>query len=1188
MYLERIEMTGFKSFADKTVINFDQGMTAIVGPNGSGKSNLSEAIRWVLGEQSAKSLRGNKMEDVIFNGSLDRKPVNIAKVSLVLNNEDRYIDMDPKTITITRQYNRNGESYFFINQKNVRLKDITDLLLDTGLGKNSFAMISQGKVESIFLSKPEERRGIFEEAAGVQKYQYRKQEAQRKLLRSQDHLNRVRDILHELKNQLQPLKEQREKALTYQEKAAQLKEEEISLYTFQIQDFKAKWQQAKDHYQQIKAELDRVKNDQKTFSQSIDDKQNQLDLINQSIDQEEMESRKLIQLIERLKGQIEVFQQKTLYANQSSQERKLNQDRYQNQWVDHQKQQEALNQNLNSLEEGIRKAKEEVKAYNQQLNDFQALKNEELDQLRGELIDYYRQESAIKNRLQQFDKFSQQFDQRKESYQDQIKENQIQIQALEDQEVSYHDQIKQVKADLESLQTEGEKAHQALDQAQANRDQLRKVIYQADHQIQMLHSKYQSLLQMQVEYAGYYQGVRVVMNHRDQLQGIIGTVAELIEVEKNDQVAIDIALGAGLQNIVVENDQAAKQAISLLKNKRAGRATFLPRSNMKARTLKAHHQELLQQNQGVVGIASERVSYKAENQLVIQQLLGSTVIVDTLENAQSLAKASHQQLKIVTLEGDLILPGGSVTGGRNKHKSQSVMGRSQEIASLEKELKELKKSQKEQVATFESCDQKVSQFQTAYQKALSDHQQLSQDHQKLLNLIENIQSQRDQKNKHLLILTDEFKQMTQDFEASHQDFQAAEQDLQALKAKIEEVHQTIQSMQLSQSEKQLKIGQLQADLNESKTNLALLEMETKQKRESLQNEIKQAQNLEELIASSQQLEESDWNEVQNLENSISQFKMDLSQAEGDLDQVNADLSVLRQDRQSLNESLRSHQQALKNSEDQLQYQYQAEAKCQAKIERYEDQMDQDLLYLNETYALSFEAATQLAQPVESVAQVKEVVKKLRKEIDQLGPINLAAIQDYQEVDERYQLLFEQENDLLTAMEQLNNTIDEMDSEVGSRFKEAFQAINHQFQKTFTRLFAGGKAKLELTDPTDLLTTGVDIIAQPPGKRKQNLALLSGGERALTAIALLFAILETKTVPFVVLDEVEAALDDANVYRYGEYIQNFTQETQFIVITHRKGTMEYADILYGVTMEQTGISKLAAVKMNDFVALDHQE
>ncbi|MGX7108595.1 chromosome segregation protein SMC [Facklamia miroungae] len=1185
MYLEKIEMTGFKSFADKTVINFDQGMTAVVGPNGSGKSNLSEAIRWVLGEQSAKSLRGNKMEDVIFNGSLDRKPVNIAKVSLILNNEDRYIDMDHKTITITRQYNRNGESQFFINQKAVRLKDITDLLLDTGLGKNSFAMISQGKVESIFLSKPEERRGIFEEAAGVQKYQHRKNEAQRKLTRSQDHLNRVRDILYELKNQLQPLKEQREKALTYQSKANQLKEEEISLYTFQIEDHKARWQKAKDQYQDLSQTLEKVKSNQKSFSQSIYTKQNQLDEINQKIDFNELESRKLIQKIERFKGQIEIFQQKTDYANQSSQERKLNQERHQNQLVNHHNQQAELKQKLASLQDEIQVDQKSIQSLTQKLSDFQTYQNEDLDQLRGQLIDYYRQESSLKNRLHQSNKINQQYDQRKASYQEQIANIQAQIEALNDQASSFQAQSEQLTVEIDKIKEEGQKAHQAFDQAQAERDQIRSEIYQAEHHIQMLESKQTSLLQMQSDYVGYYQGVRAVMNHRDQIQGIIGTVAELIQVEKRYQTAIDIALGASMQNIVVVDDHAAKTAIRFLKEEKAGRATFLPRTNMKGRSLKAHQQDLVAQARGVIGLASQLVTYDAINQAVIEQLLATTIIVDSLENAQSLAKGSHQQLKIVTLEGELILPGGSVTGGRDKQKSNSVIGRSQELKNIEQELDQLKLSHQKRLSAFETSKQTVVNCQTHYQKVLADHQKYSQDQQRLINLYDGIKTQLDQKQNHLLLLNDELKQMTVEVDASKQDYQLADQELEALKNKIEEVNQAIQAMQLSQSEKQVKINQLQETLNESKTHLAILQMEVKQKQESLQNEERQAQHLQEQINASQQLQATGHDEVQDLKAKIAQFIKDLDQAEQELIEYNEALDHLRKERQELNESLRSNQLKLKEIEDHLQQQYQAEAKCQAQIEKFEEQMDQDLLYLNETYALSYEASTQLAKPVQSLAKVKEIVKKLRKEIDQLGPINLAAIDDYEELNERYQLLDEQENDLLTAMDQLNNTIEEMDSEVAHRFKEAFEAINDQFQKTFHRLFGGGKAKLELTDPSDLLTTGVDIIAQPPGKRKQNLALLSGGERALTAIALLFAILETKTVPFVVLDEVEAALDDANVYRYGEYIQNFTQETQFIVITHRKGTMEYADVLYGVTMEQTGISKLAAVRMNDFVALE---
>ena len=1180
MFLERVEMTGFKSFADKTIIEFDRGMTAVVGPNGSGKSNLSEAIRWVLGEQSVKSLRGNKMEDVIFNGSQDRKPVNLAKVTMVLNNEDRYIDVDHQRLVISRQFNRKGESSFFLNNQPVRLKDITDLLLDTGLGKNSFAMISQGKVEAIFLSKPEERRGIFEEAAGVQKYQVRKLEAQRKLTRSQDHLSRVRDILHELNNQLGPLKEQRDAALIYQEKSHLLKDLEISLYTHSIQKHQQAWQKAQKKQATYQEQLDQIKGRQKSLTDKLAEQQENAEQVMQEIDQTEVTLRQGVQKLEQTKGQIQLIQEKITFADQSSKERLETRAQTKRDLEKLQEEKRKLDQASQQLEEQVSQDSHKLSQLKDNLDQYLRYQSEDLDQLQGQLIDYYRQESQVKNQVNQAQNFSETYQKRRAQYQGQIQELQNEIQNLQAECNQVEEQLNQQKQAFVEIKDQLDQDQAKLKSLLNDRSTKQEAIYQSQHQLRMLDGKLSSLKQQQSEYVGYYQGVRAVMSQRQQLQGIVGTVADLIQVSSHYQLAIDTALGSALQQIVVQDEQAARSAIQYLKANRAGRATFLPQSTVRSRSLRSDLSVLARNHAGFIGIGSDLITYDAANQSIIDSLLATTVIMVDLKSAQSLAKASGQQLKIVTLEGDIILPGGSVTGGRDQKKQSSVMARNQQLADLSRQFDNAQADYSQLKQAIDQLQEEIQILQKTSEEGQEEYQIISTQLRDLENHSQQLQSQLKQKQNQALLVDDDLKQLEKEAQSQSEGHEAANAALVAIQTKIQDLKAAIQGLQVSQSERQAKQQNLQEKYNEDKTQLAILKVQVQQHQADQNRLVKEILRLEEILIQSQNLSDLDVDQVQSLENKRVDFQQDFEQGQNEIDSLQLKLDCLKEQRQTLQDQIKDNQHKQGAIEEELQSFYQKEAKCQGQIEKYADLIDQELLYLNENYSLSFEAARDMAQPVESQAKAQETVKNLRRSIDRLGPINLAAIEDYQVLDERYQGLSQQEEDLLTAIDQLNGTIKEMDQEVAQRFKIAFDAINHQFQITFNRLFAGGKASLELTDPSDLLATGVDIIAQPPGKRKQNLALLSGGERALTAIALLFAILETKSVPFVVLDEVEAALDDANVYRYGEYIQNFTQETQFIVITHRKGTMEYADVLYGVTMEQTGISKLASVRMSD--------
>lgn len=1176
-------MSGFKSFANKTSIEFDQGMTAIVGPNGSGKSNLSEAIRWVLGEQSAKSLRGSKMEDVIFNGSQAKKAVNYASVTLVLNNEDRYLDYDQNEVAICRQYHRNGDSLYFINKQPVRLKDITDLLLDTGIGRNSFAMISQGKVESIFLSKPEERRGIFEEAAGVQRYQVRKAEAERKLVRSRDHLSRLRDILHELNSQLEPLKLQYDTALIYQEKSQLLKNQELSLYTFEIGKNKEAWEQGQKELNICHEQLQSLVDQKQKTDQTLMSNQNQLDRLIETIDEKSLTIQDQAKLLEQRKGKLKILQQDLRYAKLSQDDQSEQKEALSNQLMDSQQASVVQKEKVDQLTLDIQSLELQLTDLKSQIQAIKETESKNEEDIQSDLFDYYRQESHYKNQVNQFDQIQQRFLQKKHNIEEAQEEVLNLFKEWDDVSNQLEAKMKMVQQDHILIKKDLSKCDLVLQELSQDLQNKEQFFYKLQESYQMSNAKYQSLLQMQEDYAGYHQGVRFIMQHREQLQGIEGTVADAIQVEPIYQEAIDTALGASLQNIIVTDDYAARSAIQLLRKNQAGRATFLPRSNIKGRKIADYQLNKAQQNEGFIGLASDLVSSSRENREIVEQLLGTCIVVNDLESAQSLAKAVNQQAKIVSLKGDLILPGGAVTGGKNHHKRSSVLSRQSQLAQLEEALKQDRlqlKDVKELITNYRQKQQENMHRREQSEKKIQD---LLSELESLRSQQEQITNQKEQKDLQLAIKKDDFEMAKTEFEREKEQYKANLQTLDQLKAKIDAGNQALKNWQTDQGQKQEKLDSLLNQSNTVKTELAVKNMQLVQENKQLEGLKHSIEKLANQLEENQESNRSSQEQINQLHQKIQTLSQLIQREEQTLVQAKDAIENLKVQRKSLNGELQSDRENEKDLEARLQKLYQEEAHLQASIDQYDRSMDQQLTYLSEAYQISFEAAKAQSKPIDNVRQTKDLVKRLRREIEQLGPVNLQALQDYQGLQDRYDSMKVQETDLLKAMDQLQATMDEMDQEVESRFKIAFEAINHQFKQTFVALFGGGRAYLELTDPKDLLVTGIDIVAQPPGKKKQNLALLSGGERALTAIALLFAILQTKTVPFVVLDEVEAALDDANVYRYGQYIQNFAHRTQFIVITHRKGTMEYADSLYGVTMQETGISKLASVKLAQFNA-----
>ncbi|MGY3725540.1 condensin subunit Smc [Granulicatella balaenopterae] len=1185
MQLDKIEMSGFKSFADKTVIEFDKGVTAVVGPNGSGKSNLSEAIKWVLGEQSAKSLRGKKMDDIIFAGSQTRKSQNIAEVSLYINNEDKTLAVPHAEVVLTRRLNRKGESNFYINREACRLKDITNLMMDSGLGKDSFALISQGKVEKIFNDKPEDRRSIIEEAAGVLKYKDRKQQAQKKLSQTQDHLNRVEDILHEIYSQLEPLEEQKDQAVKFLELKKQLADVETAVLAVEIEELNQQWSTVKNQVSDVKFELTRLSALDKELEETLTKQYADLEAKNELVDQLQLKYVNLIQRVEQLDGDRKVLMQKRDYFLQSDEENQVS-------LTEAITEQKALVETIEELttkkaakEEEVNTVTLEWKELVDQLATLTKGNEAKLKETQDDYIDTLQNETKLKNQERHLEKLmetnelnKERIEERKDKLEAELDELQKSLNEANEKKEIAEAQIIQIEAQMTGSRAEVLALRTA-------KDEKSKALNEKERSLQNLEAHYRSLKNVSEDYAGYYQGVKAVLKHKDAISGVIGAVAELINVPEQFATAIEIALGANSQHIIVENETSAAQAIQFLKQRRAGRATFLPITVIKSRQLPANVQYTIEQRQGVVGIASELVEVSEKFQTIIENILGTTIVTENLHQAQQLAKELQYRYRIVTLEGEVVNAGGAMTGGAtNANQNQSIVRRNAQLQKITEELELARQSFKTLEEEYEYIEAEWLQKANQSRELDSKEQELKQTIQEvtlsLKYLTEQEQSltrQHSVQNYEWEQLIEEYQDLENQYIENHQALTKASQHVMDLKAALD-------VLQLSQEDRTHQIQTKQILLQDASANKATAKEQLLHLERDLQMSIaqknKQDKQIEILTSKTSEQHQSKEQDEKQLE----QLSKDFEKSSRKLEKVKAQLDTEKEIRNQLELDMKQAEVRKNQTLQKLQELYKEQTKLETKANRFEISIDQKLVYLSQEYELTYEAASEKTHLEVSVEEANHLVHNLKQQIEAMGAVNLMAIDEYEKVQERFTFLKEQQDDLIMAKTNLESTIDEMDEEVKQRFKITFNAIKEQFAITFPRLFGGGKATLELTDPSNLLETGIEIIAQPPGKKLQSLSLLSGGERAFTAIALLFAILEVKPVPFCLLDEVEAALDEANVQRYGRYLKEFTTNTQFIVITHRRGTMEEADVLYGVTMQESGVSRLASVKFDDFEEL----
>jgi len=1180
MFLKRLDVVGFKSFAERISVEFVNGVTAVVGPNGSGKSNITDAIRWVLGEQSAKSLRGAKMEDIIFAGSDTRKPLNFAEVTLTLDNEDHFLPIDYNEVSVTRRVYRSGESEFYINKQSCRLKDIIDLFMDSGLGREAFSIISQGKVEEILNSKAEDRRSIFEEAAGVLKYKTRKKKAESKLFETQDNLNRVNDILHELESQIEPLKIQSSLAKEFLEKKEELEQFEVALIVHDIEELHEKWNQLQTNIvSQKDRELELFTSIQKKEEEQ-EELKTQISQMDQFISNLQSVLLQTSEELEKLEGRKEVLKERKKNAAQNEEQLKKNIAEVKEKLAKLTEERNKYSLEFNKLEQEKKELSNLLKEKEQQLQLYSENVEEKIETLKSDYIELLNSKASSNNERNYID---QQLQQQEAKMLRLEKENEKFLEerklVLKKKEEISHS-LKLIRNEIENLVLVYRNEQRELENLNNHYKKYESDLYQAYQYVQQAKSRKELLEEMEDDYAGFFQGVKEILKARSQLQGIEGAVAELIQVRKEYEVAIDISLGSAMQHIVVENEEHAREAIQFLKKHSYGRATFLPKTVIKSREMSPSTLQSVHSHPSFIGLAVHLIDYDKKYENIFSNLLGHVIVAKDLKGANEIAKQLQHRYRVVTLEGDVVNPGGSMTGGASKQKTSSLLSRKTELEQLKTQLVSMEEKTEKLELKVKKLKHQVKEQEEKLQSVQQKGELLREQEQTIKDQLKDIEWEEKNVNDRLSLYDDEKKSFDQERSHLHDRRVELEKQLEEFERKISEMDSEISKLSEKKFADQSVKETLTEEMNEIKISLAAKVEQvhhSKNQVNQITDDIHEYENRLALYEEDLQLLQNEISESQSGEH---QLEVEANQKSIEKNETIQSISESREKRLTLQQQLNDIENELKELKRLHKGLSDSLKDEEVKLNRIDVELENKLAHLREEYMISFEAAKEqytLSIPQE---EARKKVKLIKKTIDELGTVNLGAIDEYERVSERYQFLTEQKNDLQHAKDNLFQVIDEMDEEMKRRFEETFYAIGSHFESVFQSLFGGGRAELKLTDPTDLLNTGVEIVAQPPGKKLQNLGLLSGGERALTAIALLFSILKVRPVPFCVLDEVEAALDEANVARFSQYLKAFSKETQFIVITHRKGTMEGADVLYGITMQESGVSKLVSVRLEE--------
>lgn len=1185
MYLKKIEMQGFKSFADKTTISFEDSITAIVGPNGSGKSNVSDAIKWVLGEQSAKSLRGGKMEDIIFAGTDTRRPLGYAEVSMTFNNDSNLIPIDYSEVEVTRRMFRSGESEYFINKNSCRLRDVKELFMDTGIGKDGYSIIGQGKIDEILSDRPEDRRGIFEEAAGIVKFKTQKEESQRKLERTQENLIRINDLFQEVEKQNKSLEKDSYKAKKYLEIYNELKKSEITIFLHDIKIYKSKLSELTKNIDKYNEEIIEINKAKEQDLEKYNNTQTELEnlYINIDFNRELISDKK--NKIDELTASINISKEKLKYQNQELvrlnnelEEILNNVDEVKKTIKDKESSLVDITEKINLSNNTLIDKEKSLKELSEQLKN----KEEILEQFKNDNLNLYNQTIEAKSKISSIDNFKLNINNRLEKINDNLNN-------LVDEKERISKDYEENNKVFDSLNREIEGITEEVNNIIFEKNNLQKLYTSKKEEfdnkridLQKNISNYNIYKNMEQAYEGYYKSVKNLLLAIDDKKidspGFKGVVADIIKVNNGYEKAIETTLGSSIQNVVVENDHNTKVLIDYLHKYKLGRVTFLPLNKISGSFLKLNMEELKSYN--VLGIAKDFVDFDSDFDNLINYLLGRTVIVKDLESGLRLSKKYNY--RIVTLEGDVFNPGGSITGGSYSKNVVSIISRKSKINSLEKEITLLKdeynlltENINDIVKKLEVHDDNLEEKNIILKEKLNKKDglmalvnKLNMENENLKNQIERVNIEKDNLLTEIKIYSQEEENLKLILNETDKNEKKISKEIENATVEYEELKENYDNIYSEYTELKIENN----NVNNTKSNVT--------------SEIERLKNELEYSANQYENKKKD---ILDLKDNISDIDKFILKSNENLETLNKEL----EDETSKFNSLIENKNNLVKIKEELDLNIRRLTDSLYSISRKRDELDVEIskeklqleninkqLFVN--YELDYESAIEFYQEGKDIAELRLVAEDLNKEVKKLGNINIDSINEYKEINERYNFLLEQQNDLVESRDNLETIIKDIEKEMSEKFTKSVEIINKNFEKIFKILFNGGKASIKIEDEDDILESGIEIVAQPPGKKLQNIRLLSGGEKSLTAVALLFAILEMKPSPFCILDEIDAALDDANIGRYTDYLQSLKDKTQFILITHRKTTMEISNILYGVTMEEEGVSKLYSLKMEDYL------
>lgn len=1179
MYLKSIEIHGFKSFANKIKFEFHNGITGIVGPNGSGKSNVADAVRWVLGEQKVKQLRGSKMEDVIFAGTENRKPLGFAYVAITLDNSDHKLDVDYEEVTVSRRLFRSGESEYMINGTQVRLKDVNELFYDTGIGKEGYSIIGQGQIDQILSGKPEERRELFDEAAGIVKFKRRKNQALKKLDDENQNLVRVQDILAELERQVGPLEKQCEKAKKYLLFKDDLKKYDVNMFLVEMEDIKNRLSDLDKKLEIATSDMNSSNEEFENIKKQYTKLEADLEEINNSIEAKKTMSTDTVLKIEKLEGRILVLKEQ---INSAKNNEEFIAARVNAISSDIAQKEKNLTELCKEKDDNENVIQETIKSQSEITTDISVIKEEienfdkEIAEHKAEIIEILNSKSMIKSKLQRCDTLLEQINIRKS----QLNQKLIEFQSEKENQES---KIEELKAELDKVNYSIDELNKTVSEYRNDLNDLRvenskitKSISENRERYHKSKSNLEALKNITERYEGYGNSIKKVMELKENKKGIIGVVADIIKVEKKYEVAIETALGGNIQNIVTDTETTAKEIIEYLKKNKYGRATFLPLSSMTKKT--GFNNEDVFFDKGVLGLACDLVEIKKEYEGVTKYLLGKVVVVDTIDNAIALERKYRYSLRIVTLEGEYLNIGGSISGGAFKNNS-NLLGRRREIEELENKLKDLKNEKENLDKNLIENRSKTSVLNDELDKI----NKALQEQNIAKNTLElNLKQAKDRKNN----IDTEYQEYTAESGNIASEIGNINNNSLELNKELTNVEDRNSELEELIKQKSNNMDSINAKLVEKTSLLEEINIEIsslKQKHEFLcekiQNSNNQISDLKNELEQIKNNSSENNNEISARIETIDGITKEIEEGRKLIEKLNLEIEDLKNAKEKQN---KDHKEFFDNREELSSRITQLDKeiyRLNSQKENLQEKNETKINYMWNEYEITYRNAVELRdESLNDKAELRNSIANLKRQIKELGDVNVNAIEEFKEINERYQFMKEQHEDLMRAKENLLKIIDELEVGMRKQFKEKFAEIQVEFDKVFKELFGGGAGVIELTEADDILDAGINIISQPPGKKLQNMMQLSGGEKALTAICLLFAIQNLKPSPFCLLDEIEAALDGSNVIRFAEYLHKLTENTQFIVVTHRRGTMGCADRLYGITMQEKGVSALVSVDL----------